>query len=70
MLYVDMIADGDIDASDKAFVLKRAQDAVNDFEERSPGAKNKLIRILQVMLYAHSASKLRDSAREILASLQ
>ena len=36
---------------------------------RSPREKKQLEKILQVMLYAHAASKLRDNAKEILYSI-
>ncbi len=68
--YCDMICDKDIDVSDRAAVLQAAQNAADGFEERIPGTKNKLVRILQIMLYAHTASKLRDSAKELLSALQ
>ncbi|MBQ7034499.1 MAG: DUF1836 domain-containing protein [Clostridia bacterium] len=68
--YVDMISDQKIDPSDQASVLRAAQTAAEGFEEQMPGAKTKLIRILQVMFYAHAASRLRDSAKEILSTLE
>ena len=67
--YVDMICEGDIDITDKAEMLNATQKAVEDFENTAPWAKDKLARILQIMLYAHTASKLRDSAKEMLATL-
>jgi hypothetical protein len=72
--YVDMICDEDIelsDISDKEKVIKKAHRAAEGFERPDlPGAKEKLVRILQIMLYAHMASTLRDSAKELLSSLQ
>ncbi len=68
--YFDMICDGEIDLSDESVVLKTAQNAAQGFEEKIPAAKQKLARILQIMLYAHTASKLRDSAKELLSTLQ
>lgn len=68
--YVDMISDKSIDFTDRDSVYACAQSAAEDFKGRTPGDKLKLIRILQVMLYAHSASLLRDSAKEILSTLQ
>ncbi len=68
--YFDMICDGEIDISDSSVVLKAAQNAAQSFEEKIPADKQKLVRILQIMLYAHTASKLRDSAKEILSTLQ
>ena len=68
--YVDMVSDIDINVTDASSVLAAAENAALGFEERIPDAKHKLIKILQVMLYAHTASRLRDSASELLASLQ
>ena len=68
--YVDMIADLKIDISDKATVMNIAEKAAEGFEAKAPKAKDKLVRILTVMLYAHAASMLRNSAKEILTSLQ
>jgi len=67
--YVDMICENDIDINDKEKLLDMAQKAVLDIESTTPWAKDKLVRILQVMLYSHAASKLRDSAREMLSTL-
>jgi len=69
-MYVDMLAEGGFNISDSKSVLQSAEAAAADFKERSPGAKKKLVRILQVMAYAHSASMMRDAAKEMLASLQ
>ncbi|MBE6799558.1 MAG: DUF1836 domain-containing protein [Ruminococcaceae bacterium] len=68
--YVDMISGGNIDFTDRSSVYAAAQKAAEDFEGNTPGDKLKLIRILEVMLYAHSSAQLRDSAKEILSSLQ
>lgn len=68
--YVDMLAGGGINITDPDSVRQGAEAAVEGFEEPSPGAKRDLVRILQVMLYAHTAAQLRISAEEILATLQ
>lgn len=67
--YVDMIAGESIDISDNNAVYEVVKKATEDFKPRVAGDKLKLERILQVMLYAHASSKLRDSAKEILAML-
>lgn len=67
--YVDMISDTSVNISSDSSVLQAAQAATEGFEERAPNAKKKLVRILQVMLYAHSASRLRHTAEEILSTL-
>lgn len=68
--YVDMISEKQIDISDAERVKSIARKATEGFESGTPNAKEKLVRILTVMLYAHTASMLRDSAKEILTSLQ
>ena len=67
--YVDMIADGHINISDPTSVALAASDACGDFEERVAGARKQLVKILQGMLYAHSAGQLRKSAEQILSAL-
>ena len=64
-----MISEWDIEQYDKEDVMKRAELATADFEEKSFGDRRKLMKILQVMFYAHTSSKLRDNAREILSSI-
>lgn len=68
--YVDMISQGQIDLDDKSSVVRAAEEATADFEERLPNSRSKLVGILQVMLYAHSAALLRDTAEDILWSLE
>ncbi len=68
--YVDMLSHDRINVSDPASVAAVATAAAEEIEERIPGAKRKLAQILQVMLYAHSASRLRISAEEMLGSLK
>jgi len=67
--YVDMLADGSIDISDKASVRAAAERATADFKGKTSDARQKLLRILEVMFYAHSASMLRERAEELLAGL-
>ena len=68
--YFNMICDKNIDMLDKATVLKLAQEAAEDFEPKLPGSKDMLIKILQIMFYAHKAAKFRDRAKELLFTLQ
>lgn len=68
-IYVDMIAGKSIDISKSDAVKSVVKDAVKDFVPSVPGDKKRLEHILQVMLYAYTASKLRDNAKEILAAL-
>lgn len=68
--YVDMLSEGNINIMDEGSVLQAAENASLDFEERLPNSKKKLYRLLQVMYYAHTASKLREGAAEILSTLE
>ena len=68
--YVDMISKGDISPNDCDAVQHVAESAARDFIEPWSGGKKQLVRILQVMLYAHSASKLRDKAENMIATLE
>ncbi len=68
--YVDMLADPELNFADRASAEKAAERAVEDFVEKIPNSKNKLETILLVMLYAHSASRLRDTAEQMLAKMK
>lgn len=68
--YVDMLAENEINMMDETSVSEVAQSVALASDVRDPGVQKQLARILQVMLYAHAASKLRNSAESILATLQ
>ncbi len=68
--YVDMLARAEINASEPSEVEKAAALAAEDFCERSAGERKKLIKILEVMLYAHAASEYARRSGEIISSLQ
>ncbi len=68
--YVDMLSDKDIDLLNEMSVMRAAERAAEGFNEPVAGAKLKLCKLLKVMFYAHAASRLRDKAGEILATLQ
>ncbi len=68
--YVDMLSESRLHLADEKSVMQAAEKAAQDFVEPTKGGKKTLIRILSVMLYAHSASRLRDLAGEILMTLQ
>lgn len=68
--YVDMIAENKISLDAPDSVVQAAERAAADFEESISGSRQKLAKILQVMLYAHSAAQLRGKAENILWSLE
>ena len=68
--YVDMIAEGELNVSDPTVCYGAALRATEGFEETAPNARGQLCKLLQVMLYAHAASRYRQSAEELLSSLR
>ena len=68
-IYVDMIADKSIDIRDKVSVRDAAERAAEGFEGKNKASKEKLIKILEAMFYAHSAAMLRERADELLMGL-
>lgn len=68
--YVDMLADLDAELPDQRTVAAAAERAAADFEEKTPGARKKLVTILSVMLFAHTASRYQGTAVELLAKLE
>ena len=69
--YVDLVAEsgGEI-ITDRASISRAVEYAVKDYEEPVPGARQRLIKILQIMTYAHYASISRGAAEEILSKLK
>ena len=68
--YVDMLSSDSIVITDSASVAEACARAAENFEGNLPNSKKRLERILQVMLYAHTASKLRNKAEEIFSTLK
>ncbi len=68
--YVDMLADEALVFVDGASVSAVAENAAKDFVENIPNSTRRLVRILQVMLYAHAASSFRRRAEDIFATLR
>lgn len=68
-LYVDMIVQNNINAANDSEVHNAAQNAALEIHFANSASHKKLTRILEVMLYAHRASRLACSARDALASL-
>ncbi|MBE6636934.1 MAG: DUF1836 domain-containing protein [Ruminococcaceae bacterium] len=67
--YIDMLAIDTIDPTSEASVQAAAEAAAEGICENDPHAKAMLCRILQVMYYAHTAAKLRNTAEQLLFSL-
>ena len=67
--YVDMIADGSVNIEDEASVTAAALRVTEEVAEREANAKRRLVRILKIMAYAHTASRLKIAANEIFSTL-
>ena len=67
--YVDMIADGNININDEGSVTLAAEKATEEVTEKEINAKRQLVKILKIMLYAHTAAQLKVSANEIFSTL-
>lgn len=69
-LYVDMLAEGNIDILNDNSVIMATEKAAESFVERQPGDRRKLASILQVMLYGHAAAKIKFQAEQKLSLLE
>ncbi len=67
--YVDMISEQEISPLVPSSVMIAAEQASLDFLENNPHSRKQLIKILQIMFYAHSAHNLRTRADEILSTI-
>ena len=68
--YIDMLATAAIDPSNEDSVKAAAEAATVDCYQNDRHAQVALCRILQVMYYAHTSAKLRNTAEHLLSSLQ
>lgn len=69
-MYVDMLAENDINVLDEKTVSLATEKAAGQINERQPGDKKILAQILQIMLYAHTASQIRSRAEQQLLALE
>lgn len=69
-MYVDMLSDPELTIDSKEAIEGAARRATELYDERIPGGREQLIKILKVMYLAHSASILRHKAEEALSTLQ
>lgn len=67
--YVELISHTGGIAANREYVRKIAEQVAQSYVEPIPGARQRLITILQVMAYAHYASMSRKAAEEILSSI-
>ena len=67
--YVEMISHTGGIVTNREEVRKAAEKVAGNYVEPIPGARQRLIKILQVMAYAHYASISRNAAEELLSSL-
>lgn len=69
-MYADMIAENKINISESESVESAVKSVAEGYVEAVSGARKRLIKVLQVMAYAHYSAMSRKSAEDILASLQ
>ena len=67
--YVDMIADSSININDERSIADAALRVTEEVIEKEVNAKQQLVKILKIMLYAHTAARLKASANEIFSTL-
>lgn len=67
--YVALIAEKSIDLSKKDSAAS-ASDAIAEQVSSDPVTQGKISKILQIMVYAHTASMLRKKAEDIFSSLE
>lgn len=68
-VYVDMLAECEINIADGGSVETAARYAAESFGVRTDGTEKQLSRMLQIMLYANSAAVMRTAAEEIISTL-
>ncbi len=68
-MYVDMLAENGSAISSADDVLRAAEKISKRYNEPVSGARNRLIKVLQVMAYAHYAALSHKAAEEVLSSL-
>ena len=68
--YVDLLADGGINVLDEAQVQAGCMAVAEACEERIPNGKQQLAHILEVMVYAHTASLFRKKTEDRFSTLQ
>ncbi len=68
-LYVNMLAEGDMDICSEKSVEAAAVRATEGFAEPYAGARRRLCRILMVMLYAHRSSQFANLSDQILSTI-
>lgn len=67
--YVDMIAGNSINISDERSIDEAVKNATEDITEKEANAKQRLAKILKIMVYAHTSARLKASANEIFSTL-
>ncbi len=68
-MYADMIACEKMTVSENKSIEAAAIHASEGYEEKQVGARKRIVKILQIMAFAHFASLSRRSAEEMLSTL-
>ncbi len=69
-IYVDMISQFDSVTVENKAIENAAKAAVEDYNETVKGAKQRIIKVLQIMAFAHYASICRQTAEKMLTGLE
>jgi len=68
-LYVDMLSQGNINLEDKKTVVAATEKAIASYTSTDDSSRKKVCKLLQIMLYAHASSRLKNSAEELFYTL-
>lgn len=68
--YVDLLAEHPPYLSDPGTVQRAAESAGADLEQTDPFTHRQLLRMLQILFYAHTSASLRHTAEALLATLE
>ncbi len=68
-MYTDMIAYTSGTVTSRESIIAASEKLTEDYIEPIPGARKRLLKILQIMAYAHYATISRRAAEEILSQL-
>ncbi len=69
-IYVDMLSLIDSVTIEEKAIRNAAEVAVKDYDEPVSGAKQRIVKVLQIMAFAHYASICRSTAEKMLTSLE
>ena len=69
-IYVDMLSEIDWVTVEEKAIKNAAEDAVKNYDESVSGSRQRIIKVLQIMAFAHYASICRSTAEKMLTRLE